>query len=177
MRGTKVQGRFTVAYETDSLHRGVTSDLRDPVGVELDWHVWDAEYLASNPDDVIDDIYDTSSPEPGKGRRWKSPFRMPAITAQLFQGAIVENERGFYNTDTLRVVLNVGDVDRLLPNLTSQPDKHIKDRVVFRNQVFVPTRVYPRGHMGYAFAVIAIDLNQVNPEELVNDPQFQAYAN
>jgi hypothetical protein len=31
--------------------------------------------------------------------------------------------------------------------------------------------------MGEDFTFISMDLNQVNPEELVNDPQFLEYAN
>jgi hypothetical protein len=42
--------------------------------------------------------------------------------------------------------------------------------------VFVPTRVLPRGIFGENYAVVTIDCNQVNPEELVNDPQFAAKA-
>jgi hypothetical protein len=176
MRGTKIQGRFTIPYERDSMYEGMTDELRDPVGVFLDWYVWDSVYLAAHTTDVVDDIYDTSNPTPGKGRRWKDKLIIPAITAQLFQGQIVQNERGFYNTDTLRIVLNVGDISELLPDLTSRPDTHIKDRIVFRNEVFIPVKVYPRGHLGLDFAVVTVDCNQVNPEEMVNDPQFQAYA-
>jgi hypothetical protein len=65
----------------------------------------------------------------------------------------------------------------MLPSLAGDnPGQHIKDRILYRNQVFTPTRVMPRGHFGYKWAVITVDCNEVNPEELVNDPQFQRYA-
>jgi hypothetical protein len=60
--------------------------------------------------------------------------------------------------------------------LITDPNNHIKDRIIYRGQVFTPTRVIPRGSFGYRWAVITVDLNQVNPEEMVNDPQFQRYA-
>jgi hypothetical protein len=82
------------------------------------------------------------------------------------------NERGFYVTDTLRLVVAVEDLDRLLPDMVENPTDHIKDRVVFQGKVFVPTRVMPRGRYKDRYAVVTIDCNQVNEEELVNDPQF-----
>jgi hypothetical protein len=48
--------------------------------------------------------------------------------------------------------------------------------VVYRGEVFVPTRVLPRGSFGNRWAVVTVDLNQLNHEELVNDPQFQRFA-
>ena len=87
------------------------------------------------------------------------------------------NERGFYVTDTLRLVIAVDDLNRLLPDVVINPTQHIKDRIIFRNLVFVPTRVLPRGLYKERYSVVTIDCNQVNAEELVNDPQFQAYSN
>ena len=105
------------------------------------------------------------------------PFKMPVVMAQLIRSTNVMNERGYYVTDTLRIVINAGDAKRMLPSLAGDnPGQHIKDRILYRNQVFTPTRVMPRGHFGYKWAVVTIDCNEVNPEELVNDPQFQRYA-
>jgi hypothetical protein len=177
MRGSKVQGRFKIDYENLSINEGIVDDLRDPVGTKVDWWVWDQAYLDANPTEVYDDIYDTSSQVDGKGRRWKEPFDMPVIMAQQLRGTNIMNERGFYVVDTLRLVISVADINRLLPAMVGDPSTHIKDRVVFQNEVFVPTRVLPRGRYKDNYAVVTIDCNLVNAEELVNDPQFQAYAN
>lgn len=104
------------------------------------------------------------------------PFTMPVVMAEFVRGGNLMNTRGFYTTDTLRLVINAGDAQRLLPNLLNNPGNSIKDRVVYRNQVFVPTRVLPRGSFAYNWAVVTIECNQVNAEELVNDPQFLKYA-
>ena len=176
MRGHNLIGRFTIPYERDSIYEGITEDLQIPVGVEIDWWEWDEYLLDTAPTDVVDDIYDVSSEVPGKGRRWVPHYKIPAITAQLIQGRIAENQRGFYNTDTLRIVLNVGQILPIIPDLCSHPDRHIRDRIMFRGEIFIPVKVNPRGHMGYDFAVVTIDCNQVNPEEMVNDPQFQDFA-
>lgn len=172
MRGTDVQGRFSINLEAGSIWEGIRDELASPVGVEVDWWIWDHNFSV---DEVVDDVYDVSRYDEG-GRAWAGPVRVPVVTAQIFQGSITQNDRGFYNTDTMRVVMNAQDALRLFPNILSDPDAHIKDRIVFRNEVFSPTRVYPRGHMEYKFAVVTIECAQVNSEELVNDPQFQQYS-
>jgi hypothetical protein len=177
MRGTKLQGRFNIDYEGKSMYEGIAEDLGATVGVEVDWFRWQEYYLQENYDEIVDDTYDVSSSEVGKGRRWMLPFNMPVLMAQLIRSTNVMNERGFYITDTLRLVINAGDARRMLPSLVGEnPGQHIKDRILYRGQVFTPTRVMPRGHFGYKWSVVTIDCNEVNPEELVNDPQFQRYA-
>jgi hypothetical protein len=60
---------------------------------------------------------------------------------------------------------------------SSDPDRFLRDRIVFRNTVWSPAKFFPRGLMGDDYTFITMDLNQVNPEELVNDPQFLEYSN
>ena len=182
MRGQRVLGRFDIDYEALSIYEGINDDLRAPVGQVVDWWVWDQEYLTTNYEDVVDDIYDTSRSVPAtggqpiQGRKWQDPFKLPVVMAQVIRGANVMNERGFYTTDTLRLVVNVKDIDAFLPGMLPLPDEHIKDRIVYQGQVFSPTRVLPRGHFAERYAVVTVDCNEVNSEELVNDPQFQEYA-
>jgi len=177
MRGNKVQGRFKIDFENKSMEEGVVDELRDPVGTEVDWYVWDANYFETNPALVLDSIYDTSNQEDGKGRRWIAPLKMPVIMAQQLRGTNTPNERGFYTVDNLRLVMSVADVNRLLPVMLTEPTAHIKDRIIFQNTVFTPTRVLPRGRYANFYSVVTVDLSQCNPEELVNDSQFQSYAN
>jgi hypothetical protein len=176
VRGAKLQGRFDMDYESKSMYESISEDLGGTVGVDVDWFRWQDYYLNDNYADIVDDTYDTSSSTPGKGKRWMLPFKMPVVMAQFVRGTNIMNQRGFYVADTLRLVVNVGDAQRLLPDLMTNANAHIKDRILYRGEVFVPTRVLPRGSFGYRWAVVTIDCNQMNPEELVNDPQFQAYA-
>ena len=176
MRGTKVQGRFKIDFENKSMEEGMVDELRDPVGSEVDWWVWDAAALAADYNTWVDPIYDVSNQTPGQGRRWKDPIKLPVIMAQLLRSTNIMNERGYYVVDTLRLVVSVADVNRLLPALLTDPNQQIKDRAVFQDEVFVPTRVLPRGRYANFYSVVTIDLNQLNPEELVNDPQFQSHT-
>lgn len=177
MRGNQVQGRFKIDFETKSMDEGIVDELRAPVGTEVDWWLWDDAALAADYGNWVDPIYDVSNQEDGKGRRWNDPFKLPVIMAQQLRGTNIMNERGYYTTDTLRLVIAVADINRLLPAMVTDPSVHIKDRVIFQGGVFVPTRVLPRGKYKERYSVITIDCNQVNPEELVNDGQFQAYTN
>jgi hypothetical protein len=174
MRGNQVQGRFKVEFEHKSIDEGIIDELRDPVGTTVAWWTWDPNALAADYNNWVDPIYDVSNQEDGKGRRWNSPFDMPVVMAQHLRGTNVMNERGYYVTDTLRLVMAVTDVQRLIPGMLTNPNAHIKDRIVFQDEVFVPTRVLPRGRYKENYAVITIDCNMVNAEELVNDPQFNA---
>jgi hypothetical protein len=180
MRGSKLQGRFDIDYEAKSMYEGIAEELGGTIGQEVDWYQWSEDYLTENYHLVVDDIYDvsgyTDTNGVSNGRRWTEPFKLPTVMAQLIRSTNVMNERGFYVSDTLRLVVNVGDVERLIPQLMDNPNLHIKDRIMFKGQVFVPTRVLPRGAFGYRYAVVTIDCNQVNPEELVNDPQFLPQA-
>lgn len=176
MRGNKVQGRFKIDFESKSMDEGIVDELRDPVGTNVNWWVWDDEALAADYDNWVDPIYDVSNQDPTKGRRWNDPLEIPVILAQLIRGTNIMNERGFYTVDTLRLVVSVADLNRLLPTLLNSPSQHIKDRIVFQGEVFVPTRVLPRGRYKERYSVVTLDCNMVNSEELVNDPQFQSYA-
>ena len=168
MRGSRPGGKFTTQYELDSILSGIGEDLRRPVGMEVDWWLWDATATVKDP------IYDVGSSGDGiaGGRRWKSPFKMPVIVAQVFQGQTMQNDRGFYNTDVLRLTVSMQDVKRLMPDLVSAPDTHLRDRVVYRNSVFRPSRMYLRGQVMTTYTILTIDLVQVASEELVNDNQF-----
>ena len=177
MRGTQVEGRFKIDFENKSMEEGMVDELRDPVGTEVDWWVWNPTALDANYETWVDPIYDVSNQTDGQGRRWDEPFKLPVIMAQQLRGTNIMNERGFYVVDTLRLVVSVDDLSRKIPTLVDTPNIHIKDRIVFANEVFVPTRVLPRGRYQNYYAVVTIDCNLVNSEELVNDPQFQQYAN
>jgi hypothetical protein len=178
MRGHRLQGRFDIDYESLSIYEGITEDLGYTVGIEVDWFEWDQEYMSSNYSSVVDPIYDVSNTTVGGGRRWKDSIKVPVVMAQFVTGRNVMNTRGFYTTDTLRMVINMDEMQERFPGFMTTVDasERIRDRIVFQNQVFHPTIVMPRGHFGKRWAVLTVDCNQVNAEELVNDVQFQQYA-
>ena len=177
MRGTQVQGRFKIPFEIASNDEGIVDELRSPVGTTVSWWIFDPNALASHLTTWVDPIYDVSSQTPGQGVRWNDPFDLPVIMAQHVRGDSSPNERGFYTTDTFKIVVAVADLNRMLPDMIANPTNHVKDHVVFNQIVFRPMQVNPLGRYAERYSVVQIDCNQINPEELQNYPQFQDYAN
>lgn len=184
MRGDNREGRFNIAYERGSNVSGTTVELVQTVGTFVDWWIYDQTST------VIDPIYDVASSGIGGGRKWKTPFTIPVVNAHLEQGVTVQSERGFYNTDQLTIVINVDVIEnhlnfyganasntRELSTVEINPDAYLRDRIVFRRQVFTPVKVLPQGIIKDKYSLLQISCEQVNAEELVNDSQFQQYAN
>ena len=159
------------------MEQGIVAELGNPVGTEVDWWVFDSAGLVTNSATWVDPIYDVSDQTVGQGIAWLQPVKLPVIMAQQLRGTNIMNERGRYIVDTLRLVVSVAEAKLFLPTLIDDPNIHIKDRVVFQDEVFIPTRVLPRGRYKNYYSVVTIDMNQCNPEELVNFKQFQDYAN
>lgn len=168
MRANHPGGRFSVEQELDRIAIGINEDLRRPVGDYCDWWVFDSSTSTA------DAIYDVGSS--AIGRKWIEPFRFPFIVAQVFQGETMQNDRGFYNNDLLRLTVNMHDANRLIPGFVTDPDPHLKDRAIYRGKVFRPSRAYLRGQVINRYTILTMDLVQVMPEEMVNDDQFLSYS-
>ena len=173
---SRVEGRFKVPYENQSMEQGMVAELGNPVGTEVDWYVWDEDYFQTNKSLVVDEIYDTSSQVYGQGSVWKPAVKMPVLMLQMLRGTNIPNERGFYVVDTMRLVVAVTDVNRILPDLVPNPNPHIKDRIVANGELFFPTRVLPRGRYKNYYSVVTLDCNLVNPEEAVNFYEFLNFS-
>jgi len=183
MRGENKQGRFNVPFERSSFISGTTTELVYTVGTTVQWWEYDENST------VVDPIYDVGAGS-GIGRMWKNPpLIIPVVNAHLEQGVTVQSDRGFYNTDQLTLVINVDVIEDHLnfPGANAQnapeladieinPDSYIRDRIVFRNEVFSPTRVLPEGIINDKYTLLRVQCNQVNAEELVNDSQFKHFA-
>lgn len=152
------------------MFEGIDGELRAPVGHHVQWVEFDPE------SSQVDPIYDVADNQT-TGRQWKEPFRIPAYAAFIYQGPMVHNDRGFYNTDILRVSVAMDVMEKVFPGLVWEPDEHIHDRVLYRGKIFIPTRLYLRGLLRNSHTIFTIDANQVNPEEHVNDPTLLAWAN
>lgn len=184
MRGENRQGRFNVDHERQSIISGTTKEVVQTVGNIVEWWFFDTENT------VIDPIYDVGDSGELGGRRWIGPLMVPTINSVIEQGVTEQNARGFYNTDVLMLTINMdvvyngGDLlganAATLPRLSkieTNPDHYLQDRIVYRGEVFSPRKVYPRGLITDKYTLFTVQCEQVNFEELYNDPQFQQYAN
>lgn len=181
MRGEQVLGRFTIDHERGSIIGGTQKEVVRTVGYDVEWWLFDAV------NSLIDPIYDVGSS--AGGRRWIGPTPITVVNASLIQGYTMQSAEGFYNTDVLDLTINMDVIEmgsrsgsdspqiRELKYLPSNPDGYLRDRVVFRQQVFTPKQVLPKGIITNDYTLFSIQCVQVNSEEMVNDPQFQDYAN
>lgn len=181
MRGEYPVGRFNINHERQSIIGGTTKDVVRMVGYQIEWWLYRPDLT------TVDAIYDVGNNS--GGRIWDGPHHIDVINARLTQGVTITTQQGFYNTDVLDLTINMDVIDgsslsggESLPipelrYLPSNPDAYLRDRVVFKNQVFRIQQILPKGIITNDYTLFGIQCVQVNAEELVNDPQFSAYAN
>ena len=175
MRAHTPGGRFDADFESDRISEGITEDLANPVGNSAEW--WKFNSVSS----VIDPVYDV---EPiGTGRVWTGPATLRVIRSTVTEGSSPLNARGFYNTDTLHLNVNIDDLYDISSDLFYDRSKikpsidlANKYRVVWKGQVYRPIKTQPAGLVANRHTLIIIDLAQLAPDELVNDVQFLGYA-
>jgi hypothetical protein len=163
-------GRFSTDWETNEIHDAITKDLTNPVGTVIDWWVWNGSATH------VDSIYDVGAAD-GTGRQWRNPVQIPTIRAVIKQSQTNLVQEGFYNADRLHLTLDKDVLMSLIPDLLDNPDPLLRDRVVWKGEVFRPFQDQLLAIIQERFAIISFELQQIMPEEMVNDPQFQAYAN
>jgi hypothetical protein len=173
MRAYSPGGRFDSDFETDDILVGVDTDLKNPVGTFADWWIYDSVNT------VVDPIYDVGQDITATvgGRVWVGPNKLPVVRSVIKQGQVKTSQLGYYNSDFLHLTFNIEDVAKIAPNIINAPDKQNKDRVVWRGQVYRPYGVQQRGIVSERYTLLVVECIQVMPEEMVNDPQFAAYAN
>ncbi len=181
MRSERVEGlRFPINHERGSIISGTTKEVVRTVGYDIEWWLYDQESTE------VDPIYDVGANT--GGRMWIGPYHIPVINATLTQGMTVPSDRGFYNVDVLSITINMdiiegsrlsGGETTLIPQLRylpTNPDAYMRDRIVFKNQVFSPRQILPKGIITNDYTLFGVECYQVMPEELINDTQFAEYA-
>jgi hypothetical protein len=163
-------GRFNTDFEHSEIHDAISKDLTEPVGSSLLWYQFDS--VAT----VVDPIYDVGS-SAGVGRRWKTAITVPVIRSVIRHGTVEHSHEGFYNADSVHFTIDKEELSRLLPTVFNNPDPLNRDRIVWQEQVYRPLLSQLRGIVLEKFTVVSLDCRQIMPEEMVNDSQFQAYAN
>lgn len=161
-------GRFTTDFETQAIASAIGMDLQRPVGTTIDWWIFDSILTQ------VDPIYDVGDnvPDYTGGKVWNGPYSLPIVRAIIKQGQTKTSQQGFYNADLLHLTVNATDMEKLLPGIMENPDDLGRHRAVWKNEVWRPFQAQQTGVVAEGFVLLSIDLIQVMPEELVNDPQF-----
>lgn len=176
MRANAPGGRFTTEFELNAIGDGITWDLTNPVGTYADW--WEFDATSS----TVDPVYDVDSAV--GGRVWTGPKAIHVISAGWTQGNVPSSERGFYAADTLNLTVNIDDLIEVSPELfesrgsfKAKISEANRYRCVWKEQVYRPYHVQPDGYLDDRGTLISIRMIQVMPDEMINDAQFQQYAN
>ena len=163
------QGRFDHNYELDAIYEGMDRDLQKFAGQFIPWWRFDAENSVEDP------IYDVGANT--GGRRFKKPVIVPVISIDLQEGVEINTGEGQYTTDIAHLVVSYDAMEKVgLRNMAQKWREHYGDRFVYNGIVFQVRNIQIRGPVRERYEVLGIDGWQVNPEELVNDPDFAEYA-
>jgi len=165
-------GRFSSDFERNSISNGITDDLTNPVGTTAWWYIFDFDDSTVDPIYDVGDSYLTGS----GGKVWFGPYVIPIIRAVIQQGDSKTSQQGFYNADYLHLTINALDIEKIAPGTMANPDNRDRDRVIWKGQVFRPYKSQQSGIISENFVLLTVDLVQVMPEEMVNDPQFTQYV-
>lgn len=156
---------FSEKYEIASTHEGIDFDLDRPAGTTVLWY----RHVEGGP---TDDVYDI-----GQGRDWADPFEVFVINATRFEGTERYPAEGAFSTDQLHLVIRADEAASKLPGVEDpQVNRYLKDRVVYDGVVFTVEAIAAHGHFGIREAIIGVDLQEVDPDMLVNDPDFAQYS-
>ena len=169
-------GRFSTDWELDEVGVGITVDATNPFGTVAEWWVYNDAASTKDP------IYDV---EPvGTGRIWNGPYELLVISASITHGVNQANQRGFYSSDSLKLTLNIDDLQEVSPELffdergliRPQINFANKYRVAWQGQLYRPIQTQTQGYVTDRGTIIVLKCAQLMPEELVNDAQFATYA-
>lgn len=163
------RGRFDTRYELKSIYESMQEDLQEFVGQYVEWYKFDAENSVEDP------IYDVGAQS--GGRRFKRPFTLPCIGVDLEEGVELNTGQGSYTTDICHLVVSYDQASKAgLRKMKTDWRTYFGDRFVYLDTVFQVRNIQIRGPVRAEYEVLGIDGWQVNPEELINDPDFAQYA-
>jgi hypothetical protein len=161
---------FDARYEYESIESGMATYLEQEVGQTVLWYVFDAAGTE------VDNTFDVGTDYLPGGRRWEPPVPVKCINAIRTEGAKQFTD-GEYTSDTIHLILSANTAQKVaMPDLIKTWPSHLRDRLVWQGTVYTPTRIELRGVLEESYTVIGIDLIQVNPDELIDDPDFARYA-
>lgn len=157
--------RFPITHEVEHIHDSMRDELQRKVGTSVQWYAY-------NPDGTsVHDVYDV-----GEYRDWFDPITLPVISAIRQEGVRQPSAEGFYTTDSVHLIVSYAAWRSSGLEDPQRVDDHLKSRIVYDDVVFTVMGIQIRGQLGERDIVIGIDCAEVDPAELVNDPDFQHWA-
>lgn len=161
------RGRFGVNTETTLIHRALRG-WQNRTGDSVTY------FRFQFAESEMHDVYDEAT---GSGRVFYGKWQLPALRVTHVDSANEDpHDSGLYITDTLRVVLEFDQLQKF--GLTEMDIKHgsfQRDRIAYDNLLYAVQRVNVLGQIRRRDVIVVIEAQQIRNDELVNDPQFEAY--
>jgi hypothetical protein len=161
-------GRFTSDFETNDMQealRGWQTEFGDNI---LYYRYWGEE----------SEVHDIWGEATGGGRVWHPPAEVPVLHATHVEGSAEAREQGLYYNDDLYVTASFNELRRVgFTEMDLQTQSYLRDRIVYDFRVFRVTRIQVMGQIQQRDVVVSIEGTQVKPDEMMNDRQFEAFAN
>lgn len=161
------RGRFGINTETTLIHRALRG-WQNRTGDTLTY------FRFQRAESDMHEVYDEAT---GAGRVYYGRWQLPALHVTHVESPNVDpRDSGLYVTDALRAVL---EFDQLVKHgLTEMDIKHgsfQRDRVAYDNALYAVQRVNILGQIRRRDIVVVIEAEQIQNDELVNDPMFRQY--
>jgi hypothetical protein len=162
-------GRFSADYETNDIAeslRGWQTEFGDQI---LYYRFWMEESTQSN-------IWGEAGGS--RGRIWHPPDTVEVLHATHVEGSMENRDQGAYYNDDLYVTASFDQLRRLgMTEMDLQHQSYLRDRIVYDFRVFRVTRIQVMGQIQRRDVVVSIEGAQVKPDEMLNDPGFEHFAN
>ncbi|WP_020142226.1 hypothetical protein [Terracoccus sp. 273MFTsu3.1] len=161
------RGRFSIDFETNQIN-GALRGWQTVNGDFVDY------YRFSREDSQMDDVYDEGT---GGGKVYVGPIDLPCLHVLHTQGGREQQDGGLYYNDGLHVTLSVDSLDKVgLTRTDVESQRYLLDRLVYDGKVFKVIKVDVLGQIQRRDLVFTIDADQVRPDELVGDKQFERFS-
>ncbi|AZM47813.1 hypothetical protein DMB38_20275 [Streptomyces sp. WAC 06738] len=161
------RGRFGINTETTLIHRALRS-WQNRTGDVLTY------FRFQRDESDMHEVYDEAT---GAGRVYYGRWQVPALHVTHVESPNTDpRDSGLYVTDTLRAVLEYDQLAKF--GLTEMDIKHgsfQRDRIAYDNVLYAVQRVSVLGQIRRRDVVVVIEGEQIQNDEIVNDPMFTDY--
>lgn len=162
--------RFAIRNDVSEIFEGV-EERQNEIGTTVLWFLFDKETTANTGHSVYDES------QGGSGSDWLEPFWLPVYAAIRTEGPQQMGDTGMYTTDAVRLVVSYRTAQRHgLVDFGLASDDRLNDRFVYDDVVFQVSDIQVRGQIQERDIVIGIQALEVDPNELINEPDFAQWA-
>lgn len=161
-------GRFNADHEITEMSaalRGWQTEFGDNVL----WYRYWREESASNS------VFDESD---NAGRIYHPAAEVPVLHVTHIEGGNENRAEGMYYNDELYITASFDELTKIgFTEMDLTHYSYLRDRIVYDFRVFRVTRMQIMGQVQRRDIMVSIEGTQVKPDEMLNDIQFQAFAN